>query len=198
MVDSRKGGRMADRIDDLAGRVEVVEQKVGQLSASVDQRFDQVDAALVEQRLYTEFAFERLDGVLECPAGSPVATMCPPLWPNLQMQLGISPDAGAPGLDAGAPTLDATTPALDAGRGSSASGCGCRVSGPTESAAAAGWLFALLSATGLVRRAPRRAPCSRCRARLHRRPAREVDTQRLRPTSGAGVLLVDGAVLHDE
>lgn len=34
---------MADRIDDLAGRVEVVEQKVGQLSASVDQRFDQMD-----------------------------------------------------------------------------------------------------------------------------------------------------------
>ena len=52
---------MADRIDDLAGRVEVVEQKVGQLSTSVDQRFDQVDAALVEQRLYTEFAYERLD-----------------------------------------------------------------------------------------------------------------------------------------
>ena len=82
MVDSRKGERMADRIDDLAGRVEVIEQKVGQLSASVDQRFDQVDqrfdqvdqrfdqvdqrlnqvdAALVEQRLYTEFAYERLD-----------------------------------------------------------------------------------------------------------------------------------------
>lgn len=65
MVDSRKGGSMADRIDDLAGRVEMVEQKVGQLSTSVDQRFDQVDAALVEQRLYTEFAYERLDAKMD-------------------------------------------------------------------------------------------------------------------------------------
>ncbi len=65
MVDSRKGEGMADRIDDLAGRVEAVEQKVDRLSASVDQRFDQVDAALVEQRLYTEFAYERLDAKMD-------------------------------------------------------------------------------------------------------------------------------------
>jgi hypothetical protein len=31
------------------------------LSASVDERFNQVDVALVEQRRYTEFAYERLD-----------------------------------------------------------------------------------------------------------------------------------------
>ena len=65
MVDSRKGEGMADRIDDLAGRVEAIEQKVDRLSASVDERFDQVDTALVEQRLYTEFASERLDAKMD-------------------------------------------------------------------------------------------------------------------------------------
>ena len=56
---------MADKIDDLAGRVEAVEQKVGELSASMDHRFDQVDAALAEQRQYTEFAYERLDSKMD-------------------------------------------------------------------------------------------------------------------------------------
>ena len=39
---------------------ETVGQKIDTLSASVDERFDAVDAALVEQRQYTEFAFDRL------------------------------------------------------------------------------------------------------------------------------------------
>jgi uncharacterized coiled-coil protein SlyX len=68
MVDSRKGEAMADRIDDLTERVHSVEGKldqlstsVAQLSASVDLRFDEVTAAIVEQRQYTEFAWSQLD-----------------------------------------------------------------------------------------------------------------------------------------
>jgi uncharacterized protein YicC (UPF0701 family) len=87
MVDSRKG--LAAMTPDTGGR-ETVEQKVDALSASVDARFDAVDKrfeavdkrfdtvdkrfdavdkrfddvteALVEQRQYTEFAFDRLAG----------------------------------------------------------------------------------------------------------------------------------------
>ena len=40
---------------------ETVGQKIDKLSASVDERFDAVDVALLEQRQYTEFAFDRLD-----------------------------------------------------------------------------------------------------------------------------------------
>src|SRR3990167_4140653 len=86
MVDSRKDSTMADRIDDLTERVQTVEVKLDRLSASVDQRFDQVDrrfnqmdarfakvderlngvdAALIEQRQYTEFAFSRLEAKMD-------------------------------------------------------------------------------------------------------------------------------------
>lgn len=51
---------MAERVDKVQVRVLAVEQKVDALSGSVDARFDAVDAALVEQRQYTEFAFDRL------------------------------------------------------------------------------------------------------------------------------------------
>jgi hypothetical protein len=82
MVDSRKGETMAETQDDPTGRLEVVVQKLDRLSASVDERFKQVDerfnqvderfdqidrrfdgieAALLEQREYTEFAYGRLD-----------------------------------------------------------------------------------------------------------------------------------------
>jgi hypothetical protein len=44
--------------------VEAVERKVDGLAASMDVRFDQVNAALVEQRAYTEFAYDRLDETL--------------------------------------------------------------------------------------------------------------------------------------
>lgn len=37
-----------------------VDQRFDTLSVSVDQRFDEVTASLVEQRRYTEFAFDRL------------------------------------------------------------------------------------------------------------------------------------------
>ena len=33
-----------------------------QVPATIEQRFDSVDAAILEQRQYTEFAFERLEG----------------------------------------------------------------------------------------------------------------------------------------
>jgi hypothetical protein len=82
MVDSRKGVPMADAMD-LPERVDAIEEKLDRLTASVDARFDAVDArfdavdarfvavdarfdevtsALVEQRQYTEFAFDRLRG----------------------------------------------------------------------------------------------------------------------------------------
>jgi hypothetical protein len=60
MVDSRKGGKMTGEVDNVRERLHVVEQKLDGLSASVDARFDAVDAALVEQRQYTEFTFDRL------------------------------------------------------------------------------------------------------------------------------------------
>lgn len=78
MVNSRNGDAMAERMEELPARVEAVEQKIDALSASVDARFDAVDArfdalmasmnaefeqiaaAFVEQRQYTEFAFDRL------------------------------------------------------------------------------------------------------------------------------------------
>jgi hypothetical protein len=41
------------------------EQKLDALSASVDKRFDAVDEAFVEQRQYTEFAFDKLAGEMK-------------------------------------------------------------------------------------------------------------------------------------
>ncbi len=60
MVDSRKGEPMTGEVDNVREQVQAVEQKLDILSASVDGRFDGMDAALVEQRQYTEFAFDRL------------------------------------------------------------------------------------------------------------------------------------------
>lgn len=55
----------------LPERVDRIEQKLDSLAASVDRRFDDVDRrfnevtdVLVEQRRYTEFAFDRLDSKL--------------------------------------------------------------------------------------------------------------------------------------
>ena len=61
MVDSKRGGAMTPGSGDLRKRVDAVEHKVDELATSVDVRFDQVDAALVEQRAYTEFAYDRLN-----------------------------------------------------------------------------------------------------------------------------------------
>ncbi len=51
---------MSADMDDGAERTQTIEQKLGTLSTSVAERFDTVDAALIEQRQYTEFAFDRL------------------------------------------------------------------------------------------------------------------------------------------
>ena len=72
MVDSQIERAMADRIDDLTWRVQTVEEKLDLLSVSVDRRFEQVDrrfdavdAAILEQRQYTEFAYSRLEARMD-------------------------------------------------------------------------------------------------------------------------------------
>jgi hypothetical protein len=52
---------MADRIDRLEGRIEVVEGKVDQLASAMSAGFQAVDEAFREQREYTEFCFARLE-----------------------------------------------------------------------------------------------------------------------------------------
>ena len=49
----------------LPERVDRIEQKLDSLSVSVDRRFNEVSDAMLEQRQYTEFAFERADKALE-------------------------------------------------------------------------------------------------------------------------------------
>jgi hypothetical protein len=44
----------------LSERVGRIEEKLDSLTMSVDKRFDEVSDAFVEQRQYTEFAFDRL------------------------------------------------------------------------------------------------------------------------------------------
>ena len=67
---------MADKIDDVANRVQTVEEKLDHLAASVDERFeqvdrrfDQIDAAIIEQRQYTEFAYSRLENRMDVGFG---------------------------------------------------------------------------------------------------------------------------------
>jgi uncharacterized protein YajQ (UPF0234 family) len=48
------------RFDAVDARFEAVDRRFDTLSSSVDRRFDEVTDALVEQRQYTEFAFDRL------------------------------------------------------------------------------------------------------------------------------------------
>ena len=48
-------------LDALSGSVD---SRFAALTASLDERFDAVDVALIEQRQYTEFAFERLSDEL--------------------------------------------------------------------------------------------------------------------------------------
>lgn len=60
---------MADRIDNLTQLVQGVAEKLDQLSASVDKRFDAVEAGLLEQREYTEFVYERLEAQSKADIG---------------------------------------------------------------------------------------------------------------------------------
>ena len=55
---------MTNGADNLPERVQAIEEKLIALASSVDRRFDQVDAAIVEQRAYTEFAYETLDSTM--------------------------------------------------------------------------------------------------------------------------------------
>ena len=61
MVDSQRDEVMADRIDRLEERIQVVEGKVDQLASAMYAGFQAVGDALREQREYTEFAFSRLE-----------------------------------------------------------------------------------------------------------------------------------------
>ena len=54
--------RRFDAVDERVATLSAsVDERFATLSASVDARFDGVDVALVEQRQYTEFSFDRLD-----------------------------------------------------------------------------------------------------------------------------------------
>lgn len=66
---------MADRIDRLEERIQVVEGKVDQLASAMFAGFQAVDDALREQREYTEFAFARLEQRLEARMDAGFATM---------------------------------------------------------------------------------------------------------------------------
>jgi hypothetical protein len=63
MVDSRESmelHRIEQKIDGLSETVGKLSARVDTLSATVDTRFDEVSQAFVQQREYTEFAFETL------------------------------------------------------------------------------------------------------------------------------------------
>jgi hypothetical protein len=62
------GGKLEGRVqvietklDSLAGKVEQLATSVDERFDAVDRRFDALEAAIVEQRQYTEFAFTQLD-----------------------------------------------------------------------------------------------------------------------------------------
>ncbi len=83
MLDFNAGATMSPsdqnltrRVDGLEVKLDAVSEKIDRLSDSVDRRFEQVDrrfehvdAAFVEQRQYTEFAFQRLEGTMDVRFG---------------------------------------------------------------------------------------------------------------------------------
>jgi hypothetical protein len=66
---------MTRRVDGLEVKLDAVSEKIDNLSVSVDRRFEQVDGAFVEQRQYTEFAFQRLEGTMDAKFSQLGATM---------------------------------------------------------------------------------------------------------------------------
>jgi archaellum component FlaC len=56
---------MADRIDRLEERIQVVEGKVDQLASAMNAGFRAVDEAFREQRAYTEFGLARLEARMD-------------------------------------------------------------------------------------------------------------------------------------
>jgi hypothetical protein len=76
MVDFPKGEAMVEWLEDLPEKVQAIEQKLDALGTSVDARFDAVDArfdevsaAFVEQREYTDFAFQELHSEMQSGFG---------------------------------------------------------------------------------------------------------------------------------
>jgi hypothetical protein len=61
MVGSGGRSRMAERVDDVLERLVSVGSKVDLLASTAEERFAEVADAFVEQRRYTDFAYERLD-----------------------------------------------------------------------------------------------------------------------------------------
>lgn len=61
MVDSPKGGVMAGGLENITKRVERLEGTVEAVVASLKELSASVISGFVEQREYTEFAFQRLD-----------------------------------------------------------------------------------------------------------------------------------------
>ena len=61
---------MVDPLEILPKKVDAIEQKLDALAASVDARFDEVTGVIVEQREYTESAFDRLRGEMLAGFGS--------------------------------------------------------------------------------------------------------------------------------
>lgn len=53
--------RLETRVESVERTVDSLESKVDLLASTVDERFAEVAEAFVEQRRYTDFAFERLD-----------------------------------------------------------------------------------------------------------------------------------------
>jgi hypothetical protein len=66
---------MANQIDRLEERVQVVEGKVDRLASEMNAGFQAVDDALREQREYTEFGFARLEQRLEARMDAGFAKM---------------------------------------------------------------------------------------------------------------------------
>src|SRR3954471_2316642 len=62
---SERAETVEQKLDTLSAsvdrRFEAVDERFATLSASVDERFGAVDLALIEQRQYTEFAFDRVE-----------------------------------------------------------------------------------------------------------------------------------------
>lgn len=62
------------------------------------------------------FSLRELQGVQQCPAGTPVQTLCSPRWPQLAEQLGVTSSQPGPG-DAGVPDAGGSAPTKSGGCG---------------------------------------------------------------------------------
>ncbi|HEY4239825.1 MAG TPA: sialidase family protein [Kofleriaceae bacterium] len=102
-----------------------------------------------DEQTWTEsFRFVELAGPLDCPATSPAAQMCNPMWPALQAQFGstgpTNPSCAAPAPDG--PSVDAAGP-----KKSSGSGC-CSVSNLGAAGGGAAFGLALCTSAFALRR----------------------------------------------